>query len=369
MKRNFKFLFCLLLFCFFVGVNSVSAEKFNFAFSSNASEVSGNIKNISNALKTGTPIQCLIGIYGEEASGFTCKYLPEISYDKATTFSFVPPKDKNNKVKKYMYFSNSRGSYNTLRITGFKSTCKNDKNHVTCTLDKVTFKWENNDKCNTPSRTGGPKGVSGIAACAGGISIFCDKYKNMTDAQARDHCSGAYKSDSSLTAVDVMKKCDTLDVAAFEKWCKYGSGLGGSDDENKEEKKASIEEIMEWAETVENTDPNSNLETTTCSALLSTDDEELVGFIKTVVYGIAIVGIVILILSTAGDFLKAITSGEADKMSDTFKRFKNRIIAVIILLLLPLLVNWIITFLNNYVIQDEDGTVRIGDVSECQIID
>ena len=31
MKRNFKFLFCLLLFCFFVGVNSVSAEKFNFA--------------------------------------------------------------------------------------------------------------------------------------------------------------------------------------------------------------------------------------------------------------------------------------------------------------------------------------------------
>lgn len=87
---------------------------------------------------------------------------------------------------------------------------------------------------------------------------------------------------------------------------------------------------------------------------------------------ICIVGVVILIFTMSGDFLKAITSGEADAMAKAFKDSKTRIIATIILLLLPVIINFIITVINNnvVVIKRKDGTqkeIKIGNVSECNV--
>ena len=326
MKRNFKFLFCLLLFCFFVGVNSVSAEEHIFR--------NLEIKLNKNAiLKTK---KCVLNITDGVVRKCTCDPVDGPSNTKITV-----------KCERGIFNSNLTG--NVFTYTQFETKLEDGHFNVT----KFTLKAGKRSDCDKDNTSCGYVPAHCQNLVESGPTPY---YKNV--------CNKATSYDDMIRICEESKGLDD-----FMNICKGTEKDPEQSDENKEEKEASIEEIMEWAETVENTDPNSNLETTTCSALLSTDDEELVGFIKTVVYGIAIVGIVILILSTAGDFLKAITSGEADKMSDTFKRFKNRIIAVIILLLLPLLVNWIITFLNNYVIQDEDGTVRIGDVSECQIID
>ena len=361
MKKNYKYLFYLFFICFFFGMNSVKADEFMFAaFNSSAKEVKGNIRYFSTALNTGSAIQCSIVVVGDDPTNIYCRYTVASDYVTGMQYSFKP-------TGNYMVFSNSRGKNNTLRITEFESDCEppeKGSNTAICSIKKVVFKWESNNQCNTPSRTGGPKGLSGIAACTGGISIFCDEYQDLTDDQVKTKCPGAYKSNNSTTANDVKKMCEILDIVAFDRWCKYADGqnIGGSE----------VEGVKEWAN-AGRSESESGIEgeTPSCSALLATKTGEktsIADFIKGLVIVISIVGIVILIVSTSGDFIKAITSGEADKMSDTFKKFKNRIIALIVLLLLPILVNWIINVLNNYLIVDYNGNIRIGNVSDCEII-
>ena len=113
-------------------------------------------------------------------------------------------------------------------------------------------------------------------------------------------------------------------------------------------------------------DTNSNLNSSDelyCSVVLG---DGVVDILRTIFMVIMIVGLLILIFSMSGDFIKAITSGDADAMSQAFKKSKTRIFAVIILLILPMLVNFMIDFINDNA-RIEEGNFKIGNVSECNI--
>ena len=114
------------------------------------------------------------------------------------------------------------------------------------------------------------------------------------------------------------------------------------------------------------------LNETNCVSLLGTGEGSLGQILKDVFFGMCIVGVVILIFTTSGDFIKAITSSDNDAMSKAFKSSKNRIIVALILLILPVLVSFVIDVINSnsYVVTDSDGNnieIKIGNPSECSI--
>lgn len=350
MKKKFL-MFIFLFFVFFCfDLDVVKADEFTFTFNSSASEVKGNIKHINSELSTGSPIKCKVVVVDDTSNGFNCSYLPGTGPVTGKSYSFKP-------TGNYMVFSNSRGENNTLRITEFESDCKSESgsNSYTCSIKKVVFKWESNDQCNTASRSGGPNGVSGIAACTGGIKIFCDEYQDLTDAQVKTKCPGAYNADNSTKASDVRAMCDTLDTAAFERWCNYS---GGQKDER-------IDGIREWALDDSTYKNNTEYAKTDCSHLLGNFDSDIKSFSAL----LCILGVLLLVILMSVDFVKAIASGEADKMAETFRNSFKRIVATVILLLLPILVNLIVDLINNNVVvyKNEDGTseIRIGSVSDC----
>lgn len=111
-----------------------------------------------------------------------------------------------------------------------------------------------------------------------------------------------------------------------------------------------------------------------CTSLLGKGDKSIAPLLKNVFFVICVIGIVIAIFSVSGDFIKAITSGENDAISVAFKNAKTRIIATIILLLLPVIINFIVDVINDNVIVITDNEnnkteVKIGSVSNCKIVD
>ena len=71
---------------------------------------------------------------------------------------------------------------------------------------------------------------------------------------------------------------------------------------------------------------------------------------------ISIGGIILIVVMTALDFIKAIVGSDDAKLKDAFSHLITRIIVVIILLLLPMLLNFIITLVNN----SSTGQVQVG---------
>ena len=61
---------------------------------------------------------------------------------------------------------------------------------------------------------------------------------------------------------------------------------------------------------------------------------------------IKIGGLILTLILGMTDFFKGVTSGEADAMKKVWKSFANRLIAVIILFLLPLIIEFLFGLIN-----------------------
>lgn len=112
----------------------------------------------------------------------------------------------------------------------------------------------------------------------------------------------------------------------------------------------------------------------TCSKIF--EDDDVKNLISSIFWLISIGGVIMLLFTMGMDFVKVITSNE-ESMSEALKKSKNRIIATIILLILPILVNFVINVINtNFVqvtIKDKDGNAlnssyKVGNVSDCGLI-
>lgn len=84
---------------------------------------------------------------------------------------------------------------------------------------------------------------------------------------------------------------------------------------------------------------------------------ELKTILSSAFWLISIVGIILLVVMTALGFIKAIVASDDSKLKDAFSHLVTRIIVVIILLILPVLLDFIITVINN----SAQGVVSIGE--------
>lgn len=129
-----------------------------------------------------------------------------------------------------------------------------------------------------------------------------------------------------------------------------------------------IDEIKDRANKQKKDQENGNIgideeSTPSCSDVLG---DKFSKFLKSIFVFISVGGIILLIILMSFDFIKVITSSEDNAMSEAFKRVRNRVLAVILLLLLPVLVNFLIGIINNN-LHMEDGKITVGDVSDCNI--
>ena len=88
---------------------------------------------------------------------------------------------------------------------------------------------------------------------------------------------------------------------------------------------------------------------------------------------IGLLGILIsgVIFTGLGDFMAAVTSNEEGSVFKAFGKFKTRIIACVILFLLPALINFALEFINDsfyYETAAGQGTeIKVGNVADCGI--
>ncbi len=182
--------------------------------------------------------------------------------------------------------------------------------------------------------------------------------RDLNEANYKVKCPGL----ANKSYEDVKTTCENITLQDWENAC--------NGNVNQEDVDNLIQSIKERAanDSGKNGDPDYGLdETISCSKLLGEGDNSLGSILKNVFFVICVIGVILLIFTMSGDFLKAITSEEADAMADAFKKAKTRIIATIILLLLPVVVNFIIDVVNNSV-YESNGEIKIGNISDCKII-
>lgn len=122
------------------------------------------------------------------------------------------------------------------------------------------------------------------------------------------------------------------------------------------------EYIKKWANKTSGFDQNIEGSNSGCRTLLT---PAFIEILSSSLLFISVSGVILLVVLTLFDFTKAVASNEDDALLKNFKRFKIRIIAIIILFLLPIIVNTIINYVNDYVYFDENNKIEIGNVSDC----
>lgn len=111
----------------------------------------------------------------------------------------------------------------------------------------------------------------------------------------------------------------------------------------------------------------------TCTELLGRD---LIKLINSSFLIICVSSIVLIVVFTSLDFIKAIASNDDDIMKKSTSRLKARLIAVVILLLLPVLVSFTLGFINDNlylyivdengeIVQDNNVSIKVGKPSDC----
>lgn len=106
---------------------------------------------------------------------------------------------------------------------------------------------------------------------------------------------------------------------------------------------------------------------TACTILKS--NTVILAILKFIIWAICVGAIVVLIIMTMMDFVKAITGSDDTGLKKAFQRLIKRVIATVILILLPLLLTFIINIANDNL--SEVGEVKIGADGEpyCGIVE
>ncbi|MBR2833044.1 MAG: hypothetical protein IKE75_01170 [Bacilli bacterium] len=358
--KNKKVYILMFVFMFCFSISGVKADNFTLSFGTKSEKIDVKISP-SGDFDTTSSIICEVHGDEDDVTVSGCSFIG--SSINNNNYSFVGNVGKSKKYN--VKVSNKKEDNNSLRMTSFNAACNKSTKYInsyTCTVSSIVFKWEKHDECNNPDRSGNNHGIPGVISCVGGSPIFCDKYKKMKDDEVKDKCPGAYGDNNDLKAKDILKKCETLDNASFEKWCKYGKNGGATRNQD------AVPDIHDYKY---DSAKYGVGKTITCKKLLGSDNVKL---IRTYLFYICAAGVIIVIVLGISDFVKAIASSDDDALMTAWKRLKNRIISVIILLLLPALVNFVLSFVDDNMhleIVDKNGevkkdiSVKFGKASDC----
>lgn len=335
MKR--KLFLILFVFVLFVGVGSVKADTSGTCFYSG-----DGIKLVS---QTGNYDNFTVAV----AINYSCTDSGRCQSSYAAGYT-----DKNE-ISQMINFTNA-GSFFGQAATDYKTYFYDSRNKkITCpdyivvsgdaTSEKVYFNYTC-EEAGDGNCMGYGKKISKQSVPSG--DTLSDKVKSVTDL-------GHYNTNTGASTPGTNPDDDKDD-----------------DDDDDVDNSKYIAGIKERAG--QTNDNPYELSDTDCVSLLGTGEGSLGQILKDVFWGICIVSVVILIFTSVADFIKAIASSDNDAVSKAFSSSKTRIIATIIMLVLPALLSFIIDVVNSnaYVVTDEFGNkvdVRIGDPSECSITD
>lgn len=134
-----------------------------------------------------------------------------------------------------------------------------------------------------------------------------------------------------------------------------------------------IESIRRYFEHNNNGKTEFSKGETTCTELLGKD---LISMISSIFLLICVLAIVLIVVLSSSDFIKAIASSDDDILNKSASKLKVRLISVVILLLLPILVNFTLSFINDNlylyiiddqgnVVEDKNVSIKVGKPSDC----
>jgi len=172
-------------------------------------------------------------------------------------------------------------------------------------------------------------------------------------------CSGGFtkiplSNDYDWTKVSNNRNETTnsdINVEPLSKWVDEHKPADVDENGNVISGDVDIEGILNWGKN--NTEGNYTIDEVGSPCGSITDIADM---LTTVLWIIDIIGILILIIMTIVNFIQAIT-GSDEEFRDAFKHLRVRVIVVFVLLLLPIIVGWIITIIN----ESGEGIVRIGE--------
>ena len=316
MKKRYWIFLCLFFVFFCVDINGVKAEKFNVVYKCDNSNFYCPLSIVDGKLSNKTDYCDVKTTWGDRKA----RYVGDVSISEAS------------KCYKVEYTCTWNGT---------------DKKY-----DLVNIKFVKTDA--TKSDAG-----EGIICPSKSLIDMCKDY-NSENFEKK--CP---KRPSGATYAKFRGKCDLSYSDAMD----YCNGTGDYAIANSKKNSELVDTIKDWAKNGSEGSSDTGLdanETLTCAEVL---DTELIELLAGIFRLISVGGVILLIILMGFDFVKAIVSSEDDAVFKAFKDSRNRVIAVIILLLLPVLVNFMISILNNLHFEDYEGKreIKFGNVSECNI--
>lgn len=188
--------------------------------------------------------------------------------------------------------------------------------------------------------------------------ISSERYKKGSGGDLEKDVENLVKDFKEITTDASGNKYDTTSGA-------IGAAINNATNKNAE----LLEKIKNAAKS---TDNNFKIKDTdiSCEEILGKENVKLINEIFLI---ICVTGVVLVVILGSTDFVKAVASSDDDALAQAFKRLKNRIISVVILLLLPVLINFVLGFINgnaHFEIKNSSGKtkkieLKIGDIADC----
>ena len=339
MKKIFIILFSF--FCVFVGINSINAAdvycKEGYELYTNSNKEKECKKNAGNPYKEFNQWHC-----GPETHLIddTCYYI-EYPIVDGCEHGYEPFQDTegNKKCKKKL---------DDTEITKLIETfCKKDSScEYLKNPNKGKMKCEEgyelytdssgNKKCK--KSLGAPMTEFGMKTCPRGDLINGTCYSIKDPLESNNGCESGYK-----LYTDSSKKQKCKKIVDDTEITKLMTQICDSDS-----KCQYIKNIVEKPKEEEETKTDTSLQpggvVTGCEVI----PEEIRRWINNILKFVRYVALALVIALGALDFMKAAGSGEPDAMKKAGQSFMKRMIAVVILFLLPVIVEFILNMINIY---------------------
>lgn len=356
MKKKLSYILFLVV-AFSIGmIKTMAADGLVCYYSGD--EVFGYVSSDGNSYSNGAsqmkdtmyyPSACVIGVVkrdsGKYQSALHCK-----GKDDGDNFFEIKISDHYDE-----YFG--------VNVSGWKKTYgyKKSKGITKCPED-ISFEKTVNNLGNKAASQG---------EWQAGNFAFSDKYSN--GVLKLNSFSEVKKS--SWAGMDSYKK-ELDNIIAGKKMTKKRENLNPSsstqspNSTNSTADKELLENIKKAASSSKDPFKIKNGEIT-CEKLL---EEENVKLISNAFLTICVIGVVLVVILGSTDFVKAVASSDDDALAKAWKKFRYRIISVVILLLLPVLVDFILSFVNDnlrFKRIDINGnpngevTIEVGKASDC----
>ena len=348
MKRNKLFIFVFVFIMFFgINIDGVLATDGEYNFKvcvMPGGNCNGNDQYMS---------RCAMNVIGGKMNSFRCTETGNFSEDNGSSIDYGSGNTTQHyKVSVAKGAVKFPGDYEAYELGKVTSAFDAKKGY---TITYLELKEGDPSKCNNSN-----------IACADKWSKECsNKYNESNWEQECPH------HPEGITFEKFMKHCQLKgpNTQDFRDYCEGKGDYIEVPSRNKDIFKSIVNAANKWGKEDYGVSKDGSV---SCRALLGPDNIEL---INDVLFFICILGVILVVVLGIMDFIKSIASSDDDAMAKAFKRLRNRLISVIILLILPVFVNFVLGFINDNVhfeIVNENGevtedvSIQVGRASDCE---